>query len=395
MPTGGNKVMKYDVVVVGSGPGGCMAAKRLAELGIDVLLIEKRPEIGVPVRCAEATGIKGLKELGIELDKRYIASVTRGAYVFSPDGTKIDMTGKEYTGYILERRIFDKYLAILAAKAGAEVLTRTYAYDLKMKNGCVSGVMLKRFSEKFEVKCKAVVAADGIESKIGRKAGLNTTTKVGEMTSNVQFEMAGIDIEPEIMELYFGNKVAPGGYAWVFPKGEDIANVGLGVRKTEKRAIDYLREFINSKEHLKKGKVCGMVVGGVPVQGPIDKSYGNGIVLVGDSARQVDPLTGGGIHNAMKCGIIAAETLAYAAEKGDFSEEVLSEYERRWGEEVGKVLQRSLKIKLVLEKMNDEDMNALAKLLARIKFGSIDLKDISKSSIKLPPEIIEFVQNLM
>ena len=92
MPTGGNKVMKYDVVVVGSGPGGCMTAKRLAELGINVLLIEKRPEIGVPVRCAEATGIKGLKELGIKLDKRYIASVTRGAYVFSPDGTKKSRT---------------------------------------------------------------------------------------------------------------------------------------------------------------------------------------------------------------------------------------------------------------------------------------------------------------
>lgn len=387
--------MRCDFVVVGAGPGGSMAAKTLAEKGAKVLLVEKRPEIGVPVRCAEATGIEGLKALGIKIKEKFIASRTRGAYVYSPDGTLVDISGKEYSGYILERRLFDKYLAIYAAEAGAEVRTRTYAYDLLIKDNAVKGVFLKQFNKRFLVECKAVVGADGIESKIGRRVGLNTRTKLSQMTSNAQFEMVGIDVHEDIMELYFGREVAPGGYAWVFPKGKDIANVGLGIRNANKSALEYLKNFINSKKHLRNGKISGIVVGGVPVQGPVEKTYSNGVVLVGDAARHVDPLTGGGIYNAMKCGVIAGEVLIEALEKDNFSEESLAEYEKRWKQAIGSALMRSLRVKEGLEKLNDEQLNQIAKVLSSLKFGSVDLKDITKISEKLPPEVIEFLQGLL
>ncbi len=387
--------MRYDFVVVGAGPGGSMAAKTLAEKGGKVLLVEKRPEIGVPVRCAEATGIEGLKALGIKIKEKFIASRTRGAFVYSPDGTLVDISGKEYSGYILERRLFDKYLAIYAAEAGAEVRTRTYTYDLLIKDNAVKGVFLKQFNKRFLVECKAVVGADGIESKIGRRVGLNTRTKLSQMTSNAQFEMVGIDVHEDIMELYFGREVAPGGYAWVFPKGKDIANVGLGIRNANKSALEYLKNFINSKKHLRNGKISGIVVGGVPVQGPVEKTYSNGVVLVGDAARHVDPLTGGGIYNAMKCGVIAGEVLIEALEKNDFSEESLAEYERRWKQAIGSALMRSLRVKEGLEKLNDEQLNQIAKVLSSLKFGSVDLKDITKISEELPPEVIEFLQGLL
>ena len=392
--------MRYDFVVVGGGPGGSMTAKTLAEKGAKVLLVEKRPEIGVAVRCAEATGIEGLKALGVKIKEKFIASRTRGAYLYSPDGTLVDMTGEEYTGYVLERRLFDKYLAIYAAEAGAEVRTRTYAYDLLIKDNSVKGVFLKQFGKKFLVKCKAVVGADGIESKIGRMAGLNTRTKLSQMTSNAQFEMVGIDVHEDIMEFYFGREVAPRGYAWVFPKGKDIANVGLGIRNANKPALEYLKNFINSKEHLRKGKVTGVVVGGVPVQGPVEKTYSNGVVLVGDAARHVDPLTGGGIYNAMRCGIIAGEVLIEALERDDFSEESLAEYERRWKQAIGDALMRSLRVKEGLEKLNDEQLNQIAKLLSELKFGSVDLKsvdlkDVTKIFEELPPDVIEFLQGLL
>lgn len=387
--------MRCDFVVVGAGPGGSMAAKTLAEKGAKVLLVEKRPEIGVPVRCAEATGIEGLKALGIKIKEKFIASRTRGAYVYSPDGTLVDISGKEYSGYILERRLFDKYLAIYAAEAGAEVRTRTYAYDLLIKDNAVKGVFLKQFNKRFLVECKAVVGADGIESKIGRRVGLNTRTKLSQMTSNAQFEMVGIDVHEDIMELYFGREVAPGGYAWVFPKGKDIANVGLGIRNANKSALEYLKNFINSKKHLRNGKISGIVVGGVPVQGPVEKTYSNGVVLVGDAARHVDPLTGGGICNAMKCGVIAGEVLIEALEKDNFSEESLAEYEKRWKQAIGSALMRSLRVKEGLEKLNDEQLNQIAKVLSSLKFGSVDLKDITKISEELPPEVIEFLQGLL
>ncbi len=385
--------MEYDVVVVGAGPAGCMTAKRLAELGVEVLLIEKRPEMGVPVRCGEATSARGIRELGIELDRKFIANETRGAYIYSPNGTKVEMLSEKPNGYVLERRIFDKFLGIYAAKAGAEVRVQTQAVGLLKSNGSVRGVKLRHLGEEYEVECRCVVGADGIESKVGRWAGLNVQTS--EMVSNAQFEIAGTSLEnPEVLEFHFGSRIAPRGYAWIFPKGKDVANVGLGVRDSADSALEYLRRFVDSKKNL-HGSVIGIVAGAVPVQGPVEKSVGNGVLLVGDAARQVDPLTGGGIYNAMRCGTIAAEVLKEAAQKNDFSEKTLLEYDRRWRATIGKVLLMSLKIKGILEKMSDEDLDAVARAMQAYKFKNIDIKDVGTIISSLPPDFVEFVQSLL
>lgn len=388
--------MDYDVVVVGAGPGGSMTAKKLAENGVDVLLVEKRQEIGTPVRCGEAIGMKGLKEVGVKASKKFIASETYGACLFSPNGTKVDLLSDKPNGYILERKMFDKHLAIEAAKSGATVMVRTYATDLLKNDGFVNGVKLKHFNDIYGVECKVVVGADGIEGKVGRWAGIKTQTKLSQMTSNVQFEMVDIELEnPKVMEFYFGNKIAPRGYVWIFPKGDDIANVGLGMRDPRRTALSYLREFVESKENLRKGSVIEINVGGVPVQGPIEKSVANGVVLVGDSARHVDPLTGGGMHNAMHCGLIAGDVIYKAIENNDFSEKFLMEYDRRWRQELGPSLKRALKVKNALEKLSDEDLDSIAKAMVGLKIGDVDIKDISKSMLKMPPELIGFVQGLV
>lgn len=385
--------MDYDVVVVGAGPAGCMTARRLAELGVEVLLIEKRPEIGVPLRCGEATSARGIRELGIELNKKFIANETRGAYIYSPNGTKVEMLSETPNGYVLERRIFDKFLGIYAAKAGAEVRVQTQAVGLLKSNGSVMGLKLRHLGEEYEVECRCVVGADGIESKVGRLAGLNVQTS--EMVSNVQFEIAGVSLEnPEVLEFHFGSRIAPRGYAWIFPKGKDVANVGLGVRDSADSALEYLRRFVDSKKNL-HGSVIGIVAGAVPVQGPVEKSVGDGVLLVGDAARQVDPLTGGGIYNAMRCGTIAAEVLKEAVQKNDFSEKTLLEYDRRWRATIGKVLLTSLKIKGILEKMSDEDLDAVARAMQAYKFKNIDIKDVGTIISSLPPDFVEFVQGLL
>jgi digeranylgeranylglycerophospholipid reductase len=387
--------MDYDAVIVGAGPGGSITAKTAAELGLNILLVEKRPEIGMPVRCGEGTSKKSLEEFDIPINKKYIAWEIRGEYIYSPDGRRLEIIEKEPNGYILERRMFDKYLAIYAAKAGAEVKTKTYATGLLRENGSMI-VKLKHFDEEYEVKCNIVVGADGIEGKVGRWVGLENRSIISQMTSNVQYEMVGIELEnPEIMEFYLGRKIAPGGYAWIFPKGEDIANVGLGMRPAKETAFKYLEHFIQSKENLRKGKKIGMVVGGVPVQGPIEKTVTDNVILVGDAARHVDPLTGGGIYNAMVCGTIAARVMKEAVEKHDFSEKTLMKYEEEWRKTVGKGLMRSLKVKEVLEKLSDEQLNQIGELLRGMKVGSIDIKNVGKSLLNLSPEFVKFVKSLV
>lgn len=388
--------MDYDVVVVGAGPGGSMTAKCLADEGVDVLLVEKRPEIGTPVRCGEGTGYPGLKKHGIELKKEFVARTLSGYNIYAPDGTRVSVPYSEPHSVILERRIFDKYLAIKAAKAGAEVRVRTSATGLIKEDGVIKGVRLKYFDETYDVECNVVVGADGIEGKVGRWAGINTRTRFVEMTPNVQFELVGVDLEyPDVMEFYFGSNVAPQGYAWIFPKGEDVANVGLGSKSHDKTPLEYLKRFIESKEWLRKGGVIEVNVGGVPVQGPIEKSVTDNMLLVGDSARQIDPLSGGGILNAIHCGIIAGEVLKEAVEMNDFSESFLMKYEDRWMEDVGKGLMHSLKVKDGFVKMSDEDLNMIGKAMRGLKLGNIDIKDMGQAILKMPPEILMFIQSLL
>jgi digeranylgeranylglycerophospholipid reductase len=195
------------------------------------------------------------------------------------------------------------------------------------------------------------------------------------MTSCVEYEMVGVELDIyDVMEFYFGSRIAPGGYAWVFPKGEDMANVGLGVRGARSSAISYLREFVRGMKKLRKGRITRIVAGGVVVQGPIEKSVAQGVVLVGDAARQVDPLTGGGIYNAMHCGVLAGEVVAEAVNNQDFSEEFLSEYEKKWREEIGVSLTKSLQLKMILDAMTDKDIDTAAKLMGKVNLGELKLE---------------------
>ncbi|MEE8167942.1 MAG: NAD(P)/FAD-dependent oxidoreductase [Candidatus Hydrothermarchaeales archaeon] len=386
--------MDYDVVVVGAGPAGSMVARTLAENGASVLVVEKRPEIGMPVRCGEATGLRTLQEFAIPKDERFIVNETNGVYIFSPDGTRAEMLSSEPNTYILERRYFDKYLAIQAARAGAEVVTKAYATGLLRNEGAVR-VKLKRFGDNTTIKCKCVVGADGVESKVGRWVGIDTRTPLQQMSSSVQFEIAGVDVDPDILEFYFGNRVAPKGYVWVFPKGKDVANVGLGVRGHSATAFSYLKKFIASKPNLRKGSVVGIVAGGVPVEGPVKKSVADGVLLVGDAARQVDPLTGGGIYNAMHCGVIAGQVITEALEREDFSAASLSIYEERWRAEIGQKLLKSQRIKEAMEKLSDSDLNKIVKAMQNVNWGDMNIKDVTKMVFRMPPELLNFIRNLL
>lgn len=392
---------KYDVLVVGAGPAGSMAARAAARSGAKVLLVDKRRELGVPVQCAEAISEDPLKDLGIKPDPRWMAGRTNAIKIVSPSGIVVRIAEKKIVGkvgYILDRKVFDKHLAVLAAREGADVRVGTLVDGIIMKSGRIGGVKARGMDGRLEFLADVVIAADGIGSRIARWAGMNTALKLVDIESGVQFQMVGIDLESSsTMEFYLGSRIAPGGYAWVFPKGEDMANVGLGVlgSRAERPAIEYLRDFVDKMPGLRKGKIIEINAGGVPVGGPIKKTVKDNLLVVGDAARQVNALTGGGIDAAMRAGDIAGDVAAKAVAEGNVSEKRLNEYEKRWREQMSRKLERYLKAKNVLIGLSDEDLDRLAKALSEVKFERISLTDMLRTLLRAHPRLLWKLRGLI
>ena len=172
--------LEYDVVVIGAGPGGSVSAKYAAQSGCSTLLIEKRQEIGTPVRCGEGIAKRWLDDVGIEPSSKWIANEVDGARIISPNGTvlTVDETraGNE-CGYVIHRDVFDLSLAQQAAAAGAEVMVKTSATGIIRENDQIKGIRARSMGREFTVKSKVVIGADGFESQVGRWAGLNTNLK--------------------------------------------------------------------------------------------------------------------------------------------------------------------------------------------------------------------------
>jgi digeranylgeranylglycerophospholipid reductase len=371
----------YDFLVIGGGPGGAIAARTAAAEGYSVLLVEKRPAIGAPVRCAEGIGKEALAEF-VKPDDRWISAEIQRAELVAPDGVSMmlesEMAGSK-VGYILDRKFFDRELVWQAAEAGAEVMVKTRASGPIIQDGRVRGAVVDFCGHRQKVHADLTIAADGVESKFTRWCGMDTTVPVREIMSSAQFLMTDIDVDPATTVFYLGNKVAPEGYLWIFPKGERTANVGIGISGKKSgpghRARDYLERFVAEK--FPHGKTIECVVGGVSVCRPLPETVADGLMVIGDAARVVDPLTGGGIYNAMFTGRLAVEVGSKALGAEDVSREALMDYDRGWRESpMGKTIARNWHIKEKFITLSDAKLNALIH-----SAKAIDLKDFSTISL--------------
>jgi digeranylgeranylglycerophospholipid reductase len=393
--------LDYDVVVVGAGPAGSMTAKWAAKNGARVLVIEKRQEIGAPVRCGEGISASWLDKVGIKLDSKSLAREVKGAKIVAPNGTPFylsaDKAGNE-VGIVVDRIFFDKLLAHDAVKAGADLVLKTSAVRL-LKNGTkVTGVKVKSFGETRDIKCGCVVGADGFESQVGRWAGLNTNLTPRDITSCFQYRLTNINHDPDYCEFIVGSK-APGGYIWIFPKNEDTANVGIGMQlsklKDKADVKKHLDKFIQGDERLRKGKPLEMVSGAVSICAPIEKTIGDGILLVGDSARMIDPITGGGISNSCKAGKVAGEVLARAAKAKDFSEKVLQSYEKGWRDILENALYRNWMAKEKLVTLTDDAFNKVIATLNEVGVEKMSTFAILKAVEIKHPDLVKEFQDLL
>ncbi|KYC53702.1 MAG: Digeranylgeranylglycerophospholipid reductase [Candidatus Methanofastidiosum methylothiophilum] len=384
------KTYKCDVLVVGGGPAGSNAA-RYAAKGADVILIEKKKEIGGPVQCAEGVSQGLFEKLEMKQSNRYISTNIEFVKLISPNGTVIRLDGEKVkywkSGMILDREVFDKAIAKEAARNGADFLMKTRFVSAKRTSNGVT-VKAKQMNEDIQIDAKILIGADGPPSIVAKSLGMDTTVPLRYLESGIQYLMMPMEIEPCI-ELYFGDCYAPGGYSWIFPKGDDQANVGLGVLpvKAKETAQYYLDKFIQ-RPRFKKAKIVEVNAGAIPVNGPLKEPYMDNLLLAGDAGRFVNPLTGGGIHTAIITGKHAGELAVEAIAKEDYSKDFLKKYNDMWKPDIYEELDKCLKAQEAFMKLTEKDLDSIAETLKDLKLETISTISILKAIIAKNPGLL-------
>jgi geranylgeranyl reductase family protein len=356
--------------VVGAGTGGCLAAKTVADAGLDVLLIDRKrkEEIGVKV-CGDAIGKHHFDNLGIdypageELERRML-----GVRIHSPDRKNIfEVKGKRLYGFIINRRLFGQRLLKDAIDAGATFLESTHALEPTIEDNFVTGISAKNLKTKEILKLtgKVIVDASGysavlrkrLPAEIGAQANINTKDvcvvyrEIRELKEQVS--------EPNFCEIYLSQEWAPGGYSWFFAEGGRKVNIGLGVAMAGNfpKPKDQFYEHYLSMPVFDGSAVIDAGTWYDPTMRPLDSMTGNGITIVGDAACQVNPIHGGGMGPSMRGGACAGETIIKAIEEGDVSRKGLWRYNVKYMESYG-AKQAGLDIfRLLLQRLGDKGLN--------------------------------------
>jgi digeranylgeranylglycerophospholipid reductase len=379
-----------DILVVGAGPAGAVAAWQAKQAApeLDVLLLERDRAVGSPVRCAEGVGDAGLREFANPDGADWAARKITRVIFQAPDDTEV-LVAERGVGWILDRTRFDAHLAAQAAAAGAEVWVGAEATAMARNGDNRWHVRVKQRGTEEMYRARVVIGADGVETMVGRWAGLDTRVPSRDMESCAQYVLQGIECDPDAIYLQFSEVIAPGGYAWIFPKGVGVANVGLGLvaLKTDGRnARQYLDAWISRR--FPTAARTGFTVGGVIVHTTIKKTYADGVMIAGDAAHMINPLSGGGITNAMKAGRLAGCIAAAAIREGDTSERRLSAYHQAWMDLLGDDHLKYYRIKQALESVDDAFFNALARTVNRIPQEKRSIGRIFAHALIRHPQLI-------
>jgi len=349
----------FDIVVVGAGPSGSFSALEAAKQHVKVAVIEEHQNIGTPAHCAGHVSIHGLRTLGLELPSSLIENRIRIATFHSPSGKTLCIDCRHPVTYVVNRTLFDQYLAGLAEQAGASYLNELHADSLLVESDHVQGVLVEA-KEKVRLGARVVIDAEGARAGLLRKNPSLVPSKAKYVTGAQGYSAKVHGVDSESVEIYLGRAHASGFFAWIIPRYDGTAKIGLATSKGNPRALlDHFaqRHPIASKKILKP--LSDVSLHPIPLGGPLSTTYGNGLLVVGDAASQVKPITGGGVVFGLTCSNIAGKVAAKAVQAGDCSSGFLSDYQRLWQEKLGREFRVGRQARWIMNRLSDRAIDRI------------------------------------
>ena len=327
--------MDSDITIVGAGPVGSLAAINANSKKHKVVILEQRKKIGYPDHCAGLISKNGLELIGIDsLPSEIIQNKNiKGAKFYSPSGLNFTVERKKSQAVVLDRELFDNFLADKARKEGAQILLEKKVLSSKIKDGEV----LFQYKDKSNGNISSInsfvgIIAEGSRGFVAKQAGFRQIPEKSLLSAYQVLVENVVDLDPEYVELYANNHFAPGFFAWIIPINDNSAKVGLASNKKMSvlRLNDFMNKYTPNIERFSKSNIIKKYGGEVIVRGLARKTSSFGLLLAGDVAGQTKSTTGGGVITGGLAGMIAGKIVAKAVEENNNSSLFLKKYDKQW-----------------------------------------------------------------
>ena len=391
---------EYDVAIIGGGPIGGYTAKKIAQNGFKVAVFEEHKKIGEPLKCAGLVTprVFGFLDFSEEL---VVQNKIKGAHIHSPSDHILTIGGDRIHALAIDRSEFDREMINYSVEEGADIFLENKATSVKKHRDYIE----LKTSQNNEIKCKLLIGADGAYSKTREWFDLPTPT---EILNGIGAELTDTNLNPDFVEIFVGKNIAPGFFSWIIPinKQGTEARIGLCVGQNSPNSPkQYLSNLFKNKNllpYLQDAKITNHIGGSIPL-GPLKKTYSSNVLLVGDSAAQIKPTSGGGIYTGLLCANHCSSVAIESLHKNDFSYNFLKKYHKLWMADIGRELNLGMKFRKIFRSLTDRQMDRYIEKFQNseiteiiTKYGDIDYPSkLVKPLLKKTPSLIKFLPNII
>lgn len=390
-------IEESEIAVIGAGSAGLIAAREASLRGAEVFIFEEHNEIGLPCHCAGLLSVKGLHDIGVPPHGAYVQNKIRGACFYSPSNLSFTIEGRDYIAYVINRHMLDRFLAEQALKSGSRIKLNSRVQSVKRDGDWVLNINGRDY-----FKAKLLIDAEGALPRVLKTSGLNLRIlDKNDFLNGLQVDISGVKVDPEHVEVHLGSGVAPGFFAWVMPLNDGEARVGLACKNSNLK--DLLFSFIRKRFGGFEGiNMRSFYSGFIITCGPVEKTYSDGLMVVGDAAGQVKPISGGGVVFGGICASIAGRVASEAIKRNSLEEKFLKTYQDEWKARLGREFKIALLARKILNRLSDREIDRIFSIVIEEGIhneisagGDMDFQGTSILKIMGKRRILKFLPTLL